>query len=543
MPSETNHVPVKGSSREPYLGAKITGTLDPAERVQVTVRLRRREALPSIENAQVTKPSQRKPMSRDEFDTKHGADPADIEAVEAFAQDHDLTVVEASVPRRSVLLSGTVKAMSDAFNVKLARYENSEGSYRGRVGEVHVPSSIAAMVEGVFGLDNRPQAQVHSQWADQEAGSKGGAKGPNTAPEGTMRSNASAAQPLTPAGGFKPNDVGRLYNFPTGVTGHGQCIAIIELGGGFRTSDITQYFHSIGVPRPRVTAVSVDGAHNSPTTPNSADGEVALDIEVAGAVAPGASIAVYFAPNTDAGFLDAITTAIHDNVRKPSVISISWGAAEKFWTQQAMTSMDHAFQSAAALGITICVASGDRGSTDGAGDGHDHVDFPASSPFALGCGGTRLETSLTNTITSERVWNDNPTQSASGGGVSAFFPRPVWQQAVHANGGAMSGRGVPDVSGDADPQTGYRILVDGQQGVIGGTSAVAPLWAGLIALINQKLGHHVGFINPHLYLQLPGTGSIVDITTGNNGTFHAKQGWDACTGWGRPNGATLVTHL
>src|SRR4029077_3438103 len=178
---------------------------------------------------------------------------------------------------------------------------------------------------------------------------------------------------------------------PDTANGAGQCIAIIELGGGYRTADLRAYFKSVNLKMPKVTAIGVDGGKNAPTgDPNSADGEVALDIEVAGAVAPGAKIAVYFAPNTDRGFLDAITTAVHDKKRKPSVISISWGAAEANWTAQAMQSFDQAFQAAAVMGVTVCCASGDNGSPDGEQDGKNHVDFPASSPFALGCGGTRL---------------------------------------------------------------------------------------------------------------------------------------------------------
>ncbi|HWF61393.1 MAG TPA: S53 family peptidase [Nitrospira sp.] len=270
-----------------------------------------------------------------------------------------------------------------------------------------------------------------------------------------------------------------------------------------------------------------------------------LDIEVAAAVAPKALIAVYFAPNTDKGFLDAVTKAIHDTTHKPSVISISWGSAEDNWTEQAMTSFDEAFQTAGALGVTVCCAAGDNGSADGETDGKAHVDFPASSPFALGCGGTKL-TASGNTITNEIVWNES-ADSATGGGVSNFFPMPQYQSTAgippSANPGSHNGRGVPDVAGDADPATGYVVRVDGEEFVIGGTSAVAPLWAGLIALMNQKLSHPVGFLNPLIYQPLVGKGSFRDISSGNNGAYSAKQGWDACTGWGTPNGAKLLQAL
>jgi kumamolisin len=268
-----------------------------------------------------------------------------------------------------------------------------------------------------------------------------------------------------------------------------------------------------------------------------------LDIEVAGAIAPGAKIAVYFAPNTDAGFLDAVTTAIHDTTNKPSVISISWGGPESSWTQQAMNAFDEAFQAAAAMGITVCVASGDNGSSDGVGDGADHVDFPASSPYALACGGTSLRAAGTS-IASETVWNDGAQGGAGGGGVSDIFALPTWQNGLKVaktdGSGPLQQRGVPDVAGDADPETGYDVRIDGSDTVIGGTSAVAPLWAGLIARINASKGSAVGYINPQIYKS---ASALNDITKGDNGDFDAAPGWDACTGLGSPKGAALLAAL
>jgi kumamolisin len=285
--------------------------------------------------------------------------------------------------------------------------------------------------------------------------------------------------------------------------------------------------------------VSVDGGANAPTNPSGADGEVALDIEVAGAIAPGAKIAVYFATNTDQGFVDAITTAVHDTTNNPSVISISWGGPESGWPQSSLTAMDDACQSAGAIGVTITVASGDNGSSDGASG--NNVDFPASSPYVLGCGGTKLTGSGTK-ITSEVVWDDGSQGGATGGGVSVDFPLPDWQAkaGVPKSSSSSGGRGVPDVAGDASPETGYNILVDGQQEVVGGTSAVAPLWAGLIALINQQRGKPAGFVNPSLYAAPT---AFHDITSGNNGAFSAGPGWDACTGLGSPDGAKIAAAL
>ncbi|HEY0410985.1 MAG TPA: S53 family peptidase, partial [Candidatus Dormibacteraeota bacterium] len=298
---------------------------------------------------------------------------------------------------------------------------------------------------------------------------------------------------------------------------------------------------------PATVAVSVDGGANQPDgNPGGPDGEVMLDIQVAGAVAPGARIAVYFAPNTDRGFLDAVSTAVHDSVRRPSVVSISWGGPESTWTGQSMTALDTVLQDAAALGVTVFCASGDTGSGDGAGDSLAHTDFPSSSPHVVACGGTRLSAGA-GCVTAEVVWNQGASGGATGGGISDTFDAPSWQADAgvppSTNPGARRGRGVPDVSGDADPRTGYRVLIDGQATVVGGTSAVAPLWAGLTALLNQVLGHPVGFLNPQLYGPVLAGGGFRDITEGSNGAYSAAPGWDPCTGLGSPRGGAILAAL
>jgi kumamolisin len=458
-------------------------------------------------------------MSREEFDQRFAAAPADIDAVKEFAQRHGLSVVRESPPRRVIVLAGTVQQCNDAFGVDLENFAYPGGSYRGRTGVIHLPDELNGVVEAVLGLDNRPQAR----------------------PRFRVRPASGSIRPRAAEGGsFTPLELASLYDFPAG-DGRGQCIGVIELGGGYRPEDLQAYFAELGVNPPYVSAVSVGQGGNEPTgDPNGPDAEVMLDIEIAGAIAPAATIAVYFAPNTDAGFLNAITTAIHDTTNKPSVISISWGAAESAWTQQSLTAYDEAFQAAAALGITICAAAGDNGSSDGVGDGADHVDFPASSPHCLACGGTRLQAS-NGTITSEVVWNDGVEGGATGGGISTAFPFPQWQSGLkvtRADGSVtvLSMRGVPDVSGDADPQTGYAVRVDGQDTVIGGTSAVAPLWAGLIARINAANGTPLGLIQPLLY---GNPTAMRDVTEGNNGSFTAAPMWDACTGLGSPDGRKI----
>jgi kumamolisin len=561
MSSSKNLISLKGSERVALPGAHIVGAIDPNERIQVTVRMRRSSSSKDISSLVkeigAHKPTERKHLSRDEFAASYGADPADLTKVEEFAHDHGLGVVEVNAAQRKVVLTGTIADLSVAFGVYLARYEHPKGTYRGRTGPLHVPEDLAPIVEGVFGLDNRPQVRPHFRHFNEMG---------------------KAAQPKTSEISYTPPQIAQLYNFPPGVDGTGQCIAIMEYGGGYSTADLKTYFSELGIPMPIISNISIDGGSNSPTgDPNSADGEVCLDIEVVGAIVPGANIVVYFAPNTDQGFIDSISAAVHDNINKPSVISISWGGPEKYessWSPQTIMTLDQIFQEAATCGVTVCCSAGDDGSSDlhlkppdpcvpaecvsnpsacyESDDNLLHADFPGSSPHVLCCGGTRLE-GQGSTITNEVVWNEGLCGGATGGGVSDEFGLPEYQANANvppsANPGGNIGRGVPDVAGDADPSTGYQVRIDGQQIPIGGTSAVAPLWAGLIALFNQKLGKPVGYLNPVLYSLPANTNAFHNITVGNNdirgnnGTYQASTGWNACTGLGSPNGANLLSAI
>jgi kumamolisin len=502
-------VTLPGSERQP-IGTRI-GDQPENESIEVSVILKpkTRTTVPLHGGASIT---------REEFAAKHGPDSAAVEKVKEFAKDNNLTVGEVSVERRTVKLEGSAADLTRAFGVTLARYEHEGTQYRARSGSIQIPEELAGSVEAVLGLDDRPQAKAH------------------------YRVHGKKTAPAAAAVSYSPRQVAQLYQFPLDVNGSGETVGIIELGGGFKPADLKNYFASLKLPEPNVIAVSVDKAKNKPTNPNSADGEVLLDIEVVGAVAPGAKIAVYFAPNTSQGFQDALTTAIHDTTNKPSVISISWGGPESTWTAQSMTAFDSAAQDAAALGVTVLAASGDNGSSDGVTDGKNHVDFPASSPHILACGGTSLQ-SANGAITSETVWNDGAQGGASGGGFSVQFPLPAWQASIGVKPPSGEGRGVPDVCGDADPETGYNVLVDGESLVIGGTSAVAPLWSGLITLLNQKLGKPLGFLQPVLYALPKSAGALRDIVSGSNGAFSAGPGWDAASGLGSPVGENLLKAL
>jgi uncharacterized protein YjbI with pentapeptide repeats len=362
----------------------------------------------------------------------------------------------------------------------------------------------------------------------------------------------ASSGPASQGAPFSVTEVARLYDFPTDVDGRGQTVGIVEFGGGYRDSDLNAYFAASKRARPNVSWVPVDGVKNSPASgQNSPDSQVELDIEVAGAVAPGAGIVVYFSNFITQGWVDAIQAAEHDTAHKPSVLLIDWGFAEtqQIWTTTAMQAVNEELQRAASMGITVIVASGDDGAREQVHDGRAHVDFPASSPWVLGVGGSKL-IAAGNSIASEVVWNDGANGGATGGGVSDIFARPAWQAAVRvpARADGQLGRGVPDVAINASPVTGYKVLTDGAWGVIGGTSAAAPLWAGLIALINQSLGHNVGYLNPLLYQQIGPGGALRDITTGDNSIggvkgYAAGPGWNACTGWGSPDGRKLLEAL
>lgn len=525
--------PLPGSTRRVALNARVVGDVDPEHVMTVTAVLRPKRDFNLAAHAS----SGAAPMSREQFAAQHGADEEDVARLESYAAAHHLAVDEVNAAARTVVLRGRTADMQDAFGVKFQLYATEDNQrYRGRQGEVYVPDELHGIVEAVLGLDDRPVAKPHSRRLRQPE-----------APRLSVKAAAPAAASPKP---FNAPDVGKLYQFPS-FNGTGQTIAIIELGGGFKMSDLNAYFHSIGLQTPSVTAVSVNGGANRPGIDLNADGEVALDIEVAGAIAPKAKIVVYFAKNTTSGFLNAITKAAHDTIRKPSIISISWGGPEDGWTSAALSQFDQAFQAAGAVGVTVFSASGDDGSSDGVSDGKPHVDFPASSPNNVACGGTRLIASNPTTISNESVWNDGPTgPGAGGGGVSNNFAKPAYQSGVTVppSSTGHAGRGVPDISGNADPVTGYHVFVDGSPDVIGGTSAVAPLYAGLAALLNQARAAAslppLGFINPTLYAT---PGICRDVTVTNNdysgtlGVYDAHAGWDAASGLGSAIGPVWLS--
>jgi kumamolisin len=329
-----------------------------------------------------------------------------------------------------------------------------------------------------------------------------------------------------------PMQVAACYNFPQIPIVTKRAVAILELGGVFQLSDIAAYCKSNNIAMPQITTISVDSALEQSS---NADGEVGLDICVIAGAAPGVHIYVVFAPNTNQGFIDGIAKCLSLN---PDAISISWGSPEDQWDAPSTESLDALFKQAEEQGINIFVAAGDNGSGDG--EGGKHVDYPGSSPYVISCGGTSLQLNPNGTRLSETVWSTSLFSSeGTGGGISSTYPTPAdWQTNILPS--QPAGRRVPDISGNADPNTGYLVMIDGQIQQVGGTSAVAPLYAALQCLLNASKDQHIGNMHTKLYSN---PGCFFDVVSGTNGAYNAELGFDLCTGLGVIDGTAFLEAL
>jgi kumamolisin len=532
-------VPLPGSHRYPKAAFAAVGPAPPGDAVRVVIKLKPQTEPPAASLVGRLAPVQRPAQSsRQALAASYGAPAEALRQIAGFAGANGLTVVESSAEKRMVVLTGTVKATARAFGTELKIFQSAATGerYRGRVGPVLVPSALADVVTSITGLDDRRQVRRRHRFAARPA---------EAPPAADLARTSYAAA-----------DLAEIYQFPQALDGTGQCIGILEFGGGFLQSDIDSHF---GAAAPTITVVQVAGAGNQPGDPDY-DGEVTLDIEVASGAAPGARLAVYFAPETEAGWVEAVTNAVHDTVNRPSVLSISYGLPEfqsdgnLAWTGQTMTELNNTFAEAAQLGITVIVAAGDDGSSFG-NAGEVHAAFPASSPNVLACGGTSLPAGGREVVWSNGIRAQGDGHGTTGGGVSDFFPIPDWQSRSTARiplsaTTGFAGRGLPDIAANADPRTGYQIYFRGAPQAAGGTSASTPLCAALIARINQRMaqgpGGSVGYVTPLLYEGI-GASSCNDVISGSNdaldnlhGAYTAGVGWDACTGWGTPNGNKLA---
>jgi kumamolisin len=513
---------LSGSTRSPAAGASLIGKTDGSAIIQVTVVLTRKQEIQKddLQRHAMLRPQERPATDHAAFLERYGASDEAVAAVKSLAERYELNVTNVDQKRRVVELTGPATNMEQAFGTELHDYAVGKKTYRGRRGPLLLPIATTPYVEAVLGLDNRPVAKPRLR-----------------------ARNVQAA--------YYPQDLAALYRFPKG-DGAGQTVALIELGGSYGPEDLQTYFAAAGLTQtPTVRSISVvPGAPVPYGQDTESDGEVMLDIEVVGSIAPAATIVVYFADNSDQGFYQAVSQAVHDPLT--TTVSISWGSPEKDWSQQTMDAWKSLGQGATLLNVPIFVASGDHGcadeqSSDQGHDGQRHADFPGTcADGVISCGGTSLR-SANDAITDEVVWNDGDGW-ATGGGVSTYFQIPAWQDGIATDDGTrLLMRGVPDVAGNADPNTGINVRVNGSNGVSGGTSAVAPQWAALTAIISQRLGRKAGFFLPLLYANSTAAPTN-DIVSGNNTVFGvagyvAKAGWDACTGLGSPDGEKLLSLL
>jgi kumamolisin len=531
---------LRGSVHPIPAGSKAVRRTAGTRWLDLTVGVRRLKPVPDLSNLDTLKPAERTYLTRDKLADQFGSDPKAVEAIESYAKAHHLVVTRDERGAARLGLGGTVADLSATFGVTLFDYTHPTlGEFHARTGAVHLPPELEGAITGVFGFSNHRimHRKLHGSHKTADV--------------------SVAARPW-----FIPTELAPIYNFPT-VDASTQCIGLLEFGGGVEAADVTAYFKKIDQPAPKVTIVALDGVSTSAAADPDSTGEVMLDIDVAGALGGGAKLAVYFSTFDEKGLVDCLSAVIGDSTNDPSVVSISWGWAENqpfnngtiLWSPAAIDHCNDSFLAAAQLGITVCVSTGDDGSEAQEQDGRAHVNFPATSPYVLAVGGTTLHArkgAKGSTQVTEVVWNDGPG-SGTGGGVSDVTPAPTWQKGkvpVSVNPGHFAGRAIPDVAANADPDTGYYTMSGGKFGVVGGTSASSPLWASLVARVNASIGKRAGNFNALLYSSIGPANTLRDITSGNNdtdglldGQFKAGPGWDACTGWGTPDGGKFLAAL
>ncbi|MGF1431715.1 protease pro-enzyme activation domain-containing protein [Kitasatospora sp. LaBMicrA B282] len=506
--------------------AQKQGDVPAAQQLSVAVSLKLRNAaeldkfLADVANP--ASPVYGQYLTPQQFADRYAPTEADVAKVQAYLSAHGLTGT-VSANRQVVDVKGDADKIAAAFGTHESAYYDASQNKQFFANDqaASLPADVASVVAGVAGLNNHTVRTTRL------------AK-PNATP------NATNAAP----NGYGPGQYDGAYNLnKIGADGTGVKVALWEFDG-YSSTNLTTYDHQYGLTGPAVSTVSVDGA-NYDSKPGEGQGEVELDSEIVRGVAPQATQLVYEAPNNDQGEVDMAAKIVADD--QVSVISISWGSCEPDTTQSIMTAVDNSFKQAAAEGMSVYSASGDDGSRDctrsTSGANVKAVDFPASDTYVTGVGGTNLQVSGSG-YGSESAW------STAGGGVSTVFAKPSWQTGTGIGGM----RTVPDVSSNADPNSGFAIYTQGTSGpgwqVYGGTSAAAPLWSGFTALFNQKAKSaakpNLGQANPALYqvANSAAYGSTFhDVTTGANQDFTAGTGYDQVTGWGSPVADALTNAL
>jgi len=535
--------------------ARRTGPCPPGEEIRLTVLLHAKDLRMLREAASaVADPKSAvygRHLSPDEVRTLVAPGYQDLDAVLSFLRDNGLTVDGVAGARTAVQAHGPAEKVARAFDVPLGVYDlpraMSPLTQRAVAADrdPSIPASLAAVIRGVAGLNTLPAARRFP---------------PLLAPPRSKEPRRGPATARAPGGGYTPEEIRLAYYLPDPDTAgsRGERVAILEFGGGFSSVDFSAFCAQYGLPTGDVTEVSVSGAKNDyQGKTGDADVEVALDMDWVRGTAPHADLDLWWAPNTDTGWVDFLNAILDaPDALRPSIVSISWGMPEDgFSTSRRYDQTRQLFLSCALLGITFVCASGDAGAgdvlpDDPGFDGQRHVDFPSDIPEVTAVGGTKLVPEGGSFV--ESVWNDGPNGGATGGGFSRFVAVPAWQKAALGARRGVTGRGIPDVAAVASPDPGLSIFVRNKWMAAGGTSVAAPIWSGILAHVNAARAAagrpRLGAANAALYAAARGTSPYRDITQGDNSYagvsgYEATKGWDPATGLGSASVASLVKKL
>jgi len=582
--------------------ARVTGTIASATELHMTIALEPQDpaglAAFATEVSTPGSPVFHAYLSVSQFAQRFGSPPAHIAAVESALRDQGLDVGAVTANDLTIPVTGTASQVEQAFSVSLAQVTLPSGrtAYANAQAPA-LPSTIAPYVQGVIGLNNvTPDQPAGLSRSSGSSPLSAQASRPHIVTGGPQPCSDAAAVAVQSDGGLTADEVATAYQFSSlyGAKdlGAGQTVALFEQQP-YDPPDIAEYQACYGTDVP-ISNIDIDGGpgpYVSPSLGGSGDGESALDIEQVIGLAPDADILVYEGPQTST--VDIMSAIVSQDRAK--VISSSYGVCEALTGAAIINSENTLLQEAAAQGQSFFISSGDSGSNmcfqaDQTNASLSVID-PGGQPFATGVGGTTLYGGGTSVYTPggpavQGVWNDgfvNSRASGSGGGISSSFAMPSYQSSapaglgvVNANssaapcGGQTFCREVPDVSADADPDTGYAVFSDGAWGITGGTSAAAPLWAAFTSLANASpacRGLSIGFANPSLY-HIAGTSyasNFSDITgaspiTGeanndalfndpdlpsdpDNGLYPVATGYDMATGLGSMIAPQLAASL
>lgn len=469
-------------------------------------------------------------LTPNEFKNQFGQTPAVLESVAQYLTSEHFNITSISSNNLLLNVTSSVSVANKAFEIVLNNYALGDRVAFAPNLNPAVPNSMVPFIQNITGLDDVVTYKPHILKIPHKA---------------SMRNTG-------PGGGYTPSELRTAYDvnplINAGATGSGQTVGIFELDG-YNPADINTYLSNYNLGTSKYSNVLVDGATN--TAGNGAV-EVTLDMEIVSALAPNAAQKIYIGPNSSGGVNDLYSKIVTDNIAK--VVSTSWGQCEASSGNAELATLNNIFRQGAAQGQSFFAASGDSGAYD-CGDSSLAVDSPADQPYVVGVGGTKLTAGSGGTYSSEAAWSttSNSQQAGGGGGVSSYFTRPAYQSGANLT---LANRMVPDVSADADPASGYSIYCSGSGtycdgwGVIGGTSAAAPLWAGIAADSNQYLLSQnkpsLGNVNAALYTLYSTPqpyASYHDVTSGMNLHYQATTGYDMATGIGSLDAWNIVRDL